>query len=303
MGPCCLLGGSLPSPRRGGEVCRRNPHNGGEVLALSSSAPSEMPAACGANTNHRQRRLKCKESSGAGERRVFPCASEPMRTKHQRADSHGQREVQEQATGLSLVQPVPRVLRAAPHLSFLGGKDQVCPAGFGWAWRHFPPECVSHPSPRCGRALPTRTHLEPSRGLLRSWPGSSPRGAGAQGGLARPRGGAWHGTDSRRVRQRSASPQGLEQERSGRGWGEPKPRGLWSQAEGPRMQSAPPPLPPADLPAHIPSVSCVCRDLLLPRSCQHPAEALVSLPSSLRSAPRPAPPSSRTCPPVSGSRA
>lgn len=61
MGPCCLLGGSLPPPRRGGEVCRRNPHNGREMLALSSSAPSEMPAARGTNINHRQRRLMCKE--------------------------------------------------------------------------------------------------------------------------------------------------------------------------------------------------------------------------------------------------
>lgn len=115
MGPCCLLGGSLPPPRRGGEVCRRNPHNGREVLALSSSAPSEMPAARGANINHRQRRLKCKESPGT-EQRQFPCTSQLMRAEHQRADSHGPKEGHEQAAGLHLLQPVPRVLRKNTHL-------------------------------------------------------------------------------------------------------------------------------------------------------------------------------------------
>lgn len=141
MGPCCLLGGSLPPPSRGGEVCRRNPHNGREVLALSSLAPSEMPAARGANINPRQRRLKCKESPGTAERQ-FPCTSQPMRNEHQRADSHSPKEGHEQAAGLHLLQPVPRVLRATTHLILI------------------------LPSPRCCRVLPTCTHLEPSRGLL-----------------------------------------------------------------------------------------------------------------------------------------
>lgn len=112
MGPCCLLGGSLPPPRRGGEVCRRNPHNGREVLALSSSAPSEMPAARGANINHRQQRLMCKEPRHGTEAVSLHLPADESRAP---ASRQPRSEGGSQA-GLHLLQPVPRVLRKTTHL-------------------------------------------------------------------------------------------------------------------------------------------------------------------------------------------